>query len=137
MESVLDGQQVQKAMHQGVFSCPVETPLRSVAALMARHQAHCIVVFDYGDEADEDPKLFGIVSDLDIAEAFAAGEIEGRTAGDAAASPILTVHGDEDLRRAAQLLAEHGASYLVVIDRGSDRHVGVLSTLDLARSVSG
>ncbi len=140
MESVLDEQQavaqVREAMHVGVFSCPVETPLRTVAALMARHQVHCIVVFDYGDEADEDRELFGIVSDRDVAGAFAAGEVDERTAGNTATSPLLTVEADEDLRRAAQLLTEHGASHLVVIDRTSQRPVGVLSTLDLARSLS-
>lgn len=78
----------------------------------------------------------GIVSDRDIADAFAAAAIDESTAGDSAGSPLLTVQADEDLRRAAQLLAEHGVSHLVVTDRSMQRPVGVLSTLDLARSIS-
>jgi CBS domain-containing protein len=104
---------------------------------MARHQIHCVVVFDYGEEADEDRALAGIVSDRDLAEIVAAEELDARTAGDTAATPLLTVDADDDLRRAAQLLAEHGASHLVVVDRASRRPVGMLSTLDLARAVAG
>ena len=127
---------VAQAMHAGIVSCSRETPLRTVAALMARHEIHAVVVFDYGHEADEGRELYGIVSDRDIADAFAAGAIDERTAGDSAASPLLAVQADEDLRRAAQLLAEHGASHLVVTDPTTQRPVGVLSTLDLARAVS-
>jgi CBS domain-containing protein len=123
-------------MHDGIVSCSREMPLRGVAALMARHEIHAVVVFTYGDEADVDRQLYGIVSDRDIADAFAAAAIEERTAGDGASEPILAVDADEDLRRAAQLLAEHGTSHLVVMDPNTRRPVGVLSTLDLARHVS-
>jgi CBS domain-containing protein len=42
----------------------------------------------------------------------------------------------EPLGRAVQLMTEHGVSHLVVIDRGSSRPLGVLSTLDIARVVA-
>jgi CBS domain-containing protein len=127
---------VADAMHAGVISCSLEMPLVDVAALMARHQIHAVVVYDYGDEADEDRELYGIVSDRDIADAYAAAAVENRTARDSAGEPILAVQSDEELRRAAQLLAEHGVSHLVVTDPHTQRPVGVLSTLDLARSIA-
>jgi CBS domain-containing protein len=127
--------QVGDVMHRGVVSCPRWTPLRGVAELMASHRIHCVVVSDYGEEADEDHGLFGIVSDRDIAEAIAAQAIEGRDAGGTAATPLLTVFADDELGHAAQLLAEHGISHLVVLDRGTTRPVGVLSTLDLAAAI--
>jgi CBS domain-containing protein len=138
MKSALTGTDttVANSMHAGVISCSVETPLAAVAGLMARHQIHAVVVYDYGDEPDEDRQLYGIVSDRDIAEAYAAEAVDGRTAGDSAGEPILAVESDEELRRAAQLLAEHGVSHLVVTDPHTQRPVGVLSTLDLARSIS-
>jgi CBS domain-containing protein len=123
-------------MHRGVVSCPVWTPLRGVAELMASHRIHCVVVLDNGDEPDEDGGLFGIVSDRDVADAFAAGAIDGRDAGSIAASPLLTVFADDDLGHAAQLLAEHGTSHLVVLDRSTSRPVGVLSTLDLVAAAA-
>jgi CBS domain-containing protein len=99
---------------------------------MASNRIHCVVVADYGEESQE---AVGIVSDRDVADAFAAGAIAERDAGSIAATPLLTVFSDDDLRRAAQLLAEHGASHLVVLDRGTSRPVGVLSTLDLAGAI--
>lgn len=39
---------------------------------------------------------------------------------------------DERLERAAQLMAEHGVSHLVVVDAADGHPIGVLSTLDLA-----
>jgi CBS domain-containing protein len=139
MNSLLDRQtarRVADVMHPGLVSCPVWTPLRGVAELMARHRIHCVVVFDYGEEGDEERGLFGIVSDRDVADALAAGAIDDRTAGRTAVTPLLTVYADDDLRRAAQLLAEHGTSHLVVLDRSTRKPVGVLSTLDLAGALS-
>ncbi len=49
-------------------------------------------------------------------------------------SPITTI---EPLARAVQLMVEHEASHLVVVERRSRRPIGVLSTLDVARSVAG
>ena len=104
--------------------------------MMAYNRIHCVVVFDYGNEADEDRNLYGIVTDLDISGAFSAGAIADCDAGSVAATPLLTAYPDDDLAAAARLFAEHGASHLVVIDRSSKRPVGVLSTLDVARHVS-
>jgi CBS-domain-containing membrane protein len=139
MKSLLEQQTtraVADVMNPALVSCPVWTPLRTVAELMTRHRIHCVLVFEYGDAADEDRDLYGIVSDRDLADAFAAGSIDDRTAGSTAAAPLLTLYADDQLGRAAQLLAEHGASHLVVRERGSRRPVGVLSTLDLAGALS-
>jgi len=42
----------------------------------------------------------------------------------------------EPLARAAQLMAEHGSSHLVVVAAGRRRPVGVISTLDVARCLA-
>ena len=122
-------------MHAGIISCAPETPLRKVAQLMSDHQVHGIFVFDYGQEDDETTELWGIVSDLDIVAAV-RGDIDARTAGDSAVTPLVTVASDELLERAAQLMAETGSSHLAVIDPSTDRPAGVLSTLDIARVVA-
>lgn len=124
---------VADAMHPGVLTCPVETPLRAVARMMATYKVHCVVVFDERDESDEEGSVWGIVSDLDLATGLHSGDIEGRTAGGTAASPVVTVSSSEALTRAAQLMTEHGTAHLVVVDPASSLPVGILSTLDLAR----
>jgi CBS domain-containing protein len=128
---------VAEAMHPGVLTCPLETPLRDVARMMALYRIHAVVVF--GEEGDDTggPGLWGVVSDLDLVQAATSAELEDRTAGGTAVTPILTIGADDTLQRAAQLMSEHDVTHLVVIDRSTTRPVGVLSTLDLARALAG
>ncbi len=122
-------------MSNGVIRCAPQTPLRSVARLMADRRVHAVFVFDYGYEDDETVELWGLVSDLDIVAA-AAGDIDARTARDSAVTPLVTVTSDMPLEQAGQLMAEHGVSHLAVLDPHSHRPIGVLSTLDIARAVA-
>jgi CBS domain-containing protein len=127
---------VADAMSAGVISCSPETRLTAVARLMATHRVHAVFVFEYGDEADEDVRLWGVVSDLDLAAAVAGGVLT-RTARESSVTPLLTVHSGEPLARAAELIAQRGVTHLAVLDVETGRPVGVLSTLDIARAVSG
>lgn len=121
---------VADAMHVGVLACPPETPLRAVARMMAHHRVHSLVVL--GDpKLYQDEHLWGIVSDLDLVRALGPGMME-KTAGDIAASPLVTTGPDEMLSGAVALMAEHGVSHVVVVDPGTGHPVGVLSTLDVA-----
>ncbi len=128
----LEAATVADAMSVGVISCPPETPLRNVAALMSNYRVHGVFVFDYGGEDDEAAELWGLVSDLDVVAA-ACGDIDERTARDSAVTPLVTVRGDERLDRAALLMAETGVSHLAVIDAVTQRPAGVLSTFDIVR----
>jgi CBS domain-containing protein len=125
---------VASAMSPGVVNCTPDTPLRAIARLMATYRVHAIFVYDYGDEDDETVELWGLVSDLDLVAAAWAG-IDARTAGDSAVAPLVTVRADDRLEHAAQLMAANGVSHLAVMDPGTGRPVGVLSTLDIARVV--
>jgi CBS domain-containing protein len=92
---------------------------------------HAVYVFDYGFEDDETSQLWGLVSDIDLVAA-ARADIDERTAGDSAVTPLVSVRSDESLDRAAQLMAENGVSHLAVIDPTTRRPVAVLSSLDIA-----
>jgi CBS domain-containing protein len=116
---------VQDAMHHGILNCPADAPLGEVARLMARYGVHAIAI---GDGEGERP--IGVASDLDVVAAISSGEEP--SAAQAAASEPVAVLADERLHRAAQLMAEHGVSHLVVIDPADGHPVGVLSTLDIA-----
>lgn len=122
-------------MTSGVISCAPETPLRTVARIMAEHRVHAVYVFDYGHEDDETVELWGIVSDLDVVAA-AVEYLDARTAGESSVTPLVVVHSDDALDHAAALMAENDASHLAVLDPFTERPVGVLSTLDIARVVS-
>jgi CBS domain-containing protein len=124
---------VGEAMHAGVLSCERETPLSDVAATMARERVHCVVV-ESGSGEGREP--WGIVSDLDLVAAAMVRELEQQTAGGTAATPVLLVTPGETLERAAQLMTEHTASHLIVVDPRTRHPVGVISTIDVAAKLA-
>jgi CBS domain-containing protein len=128
---------VADAMHPGVVTCPIETPLREVARMMATYRIHAVVAFGEISENVTDPEFWGVVSDLDLVRATCSGDFEERTAGEIAATPVLKVSADDPLVRAALLMNEHEMTHLVVVDRRSGRPIGMLSTLDIARALAG
>jgi len=125
----LDHVRVADAMHAGVVTCAADTPLRDVARILAEHRIHCVAVPDIEGKG---LAAWGVVTDLDVVGAAAAGSVEGRTAGDVAASEALAISEDDVLERAVQLMSEHQVAHLVVVGAASGRPVGVLSTLDVA-----
>jgi len=130
----LDEMRVEDVMHRGVVSCTLETPLRTVARTMAARRVHCIV--GVGD-ASEDTTLWGVVSDRDVLAAAAVGDVDQCDAGSCVGTDFSTVTPDSTVRDAAKLMNQHGLSHLVVVRAGSDRPLGVISTLDIAGAVGG
>jgi CBS domain-containing protein len=114
-------------MRPEVLTCPPDAPLRDVARTMASEQVHSVVV----SGGSEGARRWGIVTDMDLLRA-AREDMDERTASWAAASEFLSVSPDESLERAVQLMVEHDAAHVVVVDPAGDRAVGVLSTLDVA-----
>lgn len=128
--------EVAEAMHPGVLTCPLETPLRDVARMMALYRIHAVVAFGEDTDDANGVGLWGVISDLDLVQAAVGGELEDRSAGGTAVTPVLTIAADDTLLRAAQLMSEHDVTHLVVVDRGATRPVGILSTLDIARALA-
>ena len=54
-----------------------------------------------------------------------------------AASPVLIVTTVDPLERAIQLMREHEVAHVIAVERHSARPLGVVSTLDVARALSG
>ena len=124
----LEAIRVRDAMHDGVLSCSADTPLSTVAELMAARGVHCIVVTEADDLA-----VWGVISDLDLVAAAGVRDLDAQSAGGSAATPALAIAPDDTLQRAAQMMTEHAAAHLLVVDEASGEPVGVLSTLDMAR----
>jgi CBS domain-containing protein len=118
---------VSDAMRHGVITCLPDSPVRDVAATMAQHHIHSVIVTGIeGAERD-----WGMVSDVDVLRAT-GGDIDERTASEIAVTELVTVSTDERLDRAAQLMGEHEVTHLLVVDPQSRRPLGVLSTIDVA-----
>jgi CBS domain-containing protein len=121
---------VETAMHHGVIVCSRDDALSRVASLMSGHDVHSVVV------NGEAGGLWGIVSDLDLVAAAAVRDLDEQTAGGTAATPVVAVAPRDSLLRAAQLMTEYGVAHLVVVEPETGRPVGVLSTLDVARTIT-
>ncbi len=114
---------VGDAMSRGVIGCPPETPLRTVARMMATFGVHAIFVFEHQDEDDEAPRFWGVVSDLDLVAA-AQLDLDTITAGTTAVTPFVMVAADHPLGEAAERMAQHGIAHLAVTDPLSRRPIG-------------
>ena len=97
---------VRDAMRVGVITCRPETKLADVARMMVGYDVHSVVVSEVGGEGE----LWGIVSSLDLARA--PDQLESLTAGEVASRELVTVHSNESLERAAEVMAEHGVTHL-------------------------
>lgn len=123
---------VSAVMHRGVIDCPPQTPLRDLAALMAEHGVHSVIVEGLAHRPGTEERLvWGIVTDIDLMRAAVAGDIDVEV-DQVAATEIVTVDADEDVERAMQLMSEHEISHLLVVAPLSGEPVGVVSTLDIA-----
>ena len=100
--------------------------------MMAQYAVHAVVVTDaeIGDDGNE--RAWRIVPDTALARY--AADIDGVTAAGAAVEPIVTVRPDDSLQTAAARMVEHDVHHVVVTDAATGRAVGILATLDLARS---
>ena len=126
---------VGDAMSRGVISCSPETPLRVVARMMATFGVHAIFVFEHADDDDEAPRLWSVVSDLDLVAATPL-DLDTVTAGVTAVTPLVSVPADSPIAEAGGLMATYGVAHLAVTDPVSRRPIGVISTLDIARAVA-
>jgi CBS domain-containing protein len=121
---------VHDAMRVGVITCRPETKLTDVARMMVGYDVHSVVV------ADVDPQrgLWGIVTSLDLARG--ADELDSLTARELATTNLITVRSNESLQRAAELMADHGVTHLIVLQPDSDDPVGVISARAVASAVA-
>jgi len=121
---------VADAMCPGIISCQADASLRAVAAAMASYHVHAVVVEREAVQSGA-VRGWGIVSDVDLARAAARGELQA-TAGELAGAGAVFIGPAEPLKRAAELMVQHGVSHLIVSAAPTARPVGVISTLDLA-----
>jgi CBS domain-containing protein len=133
----LETLRVADAMHPGLISCSPDTPLRTVARMMAMYRVHAILVTAHGAEELPGGGVWGVISDTDLLRAVQAGDIDEEASRALASAPVLTVTTNDALGHAAQLMADHDIAHLIVAEPRTARPIGVLSTLDVARALAG
>jgi CBS domain-containing protein len=78
-----------------------------------------------------------VVSDRDLMTAATADRIDEPAAGSVAGTSVPRIGSAEPLMRAAQIMAEHDVSHLIVVGEATGRPEGVLSSLDVAMVLAG
>ena len=122
----LDSARVGDCMRAGIFTCDPHASLRELAATMSSLRIHAIAL----RTAPGKPLPF--ITDLEVMAGIALSD--QLQAGDLVPATAATVSRIQPLREAAQLMVEHGASHLIVIDEASGDAVGVLSTTDILQA---
>ena len=116
---------VGEVMRLGVVGCAPDTPLSEVARLMSAHRIHCVVVGGLTEDRHGTRLVWGVVSDLDLARALAAGQ--ELTAGEVAATEPVTASPFDSLADVARVMGDHDVAHLVVVDgegrRADGRHL--------------
>jgi CBS domain-containing protein len=126
---------VEDVMTRGVVDAAPQTPLHELAAKMAEHGVHCVVVDGLARGLGGSEKLvWGIVSDMDLIAAAASGRA-GVSAGELAATEIVTVAPSEPVEQAVRLMAQHECPHVIVVS-GDGQPVGVVSSLDVAEALA-
>lgn len=122
---------VSDAMHPGILTCQPDVSLTEVARMMATHHVHCIVAMGAVHDAPMESLAWGIVTDVDVMRAGirAGGE---PTARELARQPVVAVEPTMPLREAGEAMLANSVTHLVVVEPGSHRPIGVLSTADIA-----
>ena len=134
-DSVLDVTTVGEAMHVGLVTCPLETPLTEVARLMAEHRIHSVIGF--GDLADDDTRLWGVVTDGDLMAVAAGGRARRLHGGRGCRDRDRDDRGRRAVAARGDLMREHQVSHLLV-GRTLRRQAGRRDLrLDVARIIGG
>lgn len=121
---------VSDAMHPGILACEPDASLPEVAQMMATYHVHCVAVV--GVSHEEPPcGVWSMISDLDLVRA-GIRDGEAPNARAMAQEPLVTVEPSLPLREAGELMLANGVSHLVVIQPGTQRPIGILSTADIA-----
>lgn len=127
---------VREVMSAPIVTCTPDMPLEAVAELMTTHRIHCVVVLA-PDIEDAAPayRRWGVLSDLDLVAAAPWGE-EVADAGSVAATPQVVIEADRSLAEGALMMSEYATAHLLVIEKGVDEPVGILSALDVATALA-
>ena len=128
-------QTINDLMHQGLITCPPETSLGQVAALLTKHHVHALVV------ADEVDQPLGVISDFDLlagewlsVDEESLNAMRKLTARDLMTSPIESVELNTSVNETATRMAEKEFHRLLVTDSG--KPVGVISISDFVAGIA-
>lgn len=128
-------QTIKDLMHTGLITCPPETSLGQVAAILNEHQIHALLVAENGDEP------LGIISDFDLlagewlsVDEQSLAAMRKLTARDLMTSPIETIDINSSVKQAAQHIVDKDIHRMLVTE--NDKPVGIISISDFVAGIA-
>jgi len=126
---------VADLMHDGVVSCPLDTPMPEVARQMTQADISAIVVVDH------EGCLAGVISRTDLAVLYGYDEMWPHLqAGQAMTGKVHTVSATTPATEAARQIHQYKVSRLIVtepvVNSEKERPIGVLSITDIVRTMA-
>ena len=117
---------IRDAMHSGVITCRPDTPVADVAASLAAHRVHCVVVVG----VDAGRLVWKTVDTMDVVRATRRWD-PALTAADIARHDPVALDENETMLVAARAMAERSVDHAVAVD-ATGHPTGVVSSLDVA-----
>ncbi len=131
---------VEEIMTRGVYTVDVETPLKDVLEILAKHRFSGLgVVDEFGD-------IIGVVSDTDIIHEYAKGRDLGNTKVRDIMMPFsLFVFPEDSVEKAIEMMAENRVHRLFVVKERQAKPrtlskdvvyypVGIVTSTDIVRA---
>jgi predicted transcriptional regulator len=126
---------VKDLMHQGLITCPPDTSLGQVAALLKIHHIHAMIV------AEKPGKPLGIISDFDLlagewlsVDKESLDKMRKMTAGNLMTSPIETIDAGTSVEDAAKKMLEKQVHRMMVTESGAA--IGVISISNFVAGIA-
>jgi CBS domain-containing protein len=128
-------QTISDLMHKGLITCPPDTSLGRVAALLDENHIHALLV------AEQPETPLGIISDFDLlagewlsVDEKSLATMRSLTARDLMTSPIETVEINTPVEETARRMDEKDIHRLLVTENG--RPVGIISLSDFVAGIA-
>ena len=123
---------VRDVMHRGVIACWADESVLDVARRLREYSISAIFVLDESGRAE------GVISQTDLAHAYAQGNWQHRTAVEIMTPDVVTIAGDIPLDVAIQIMLDRHIHRLLIVQGGRtpNRPVGVLSMSDVVREMA-
>jgi signal-transduction protein with cAMP-binding, CBS, and nucleotidyltransferase domain len=123
---------VRDVMHRGVITCWADEHLSDVSRRLREYSINAIFVLDESGRAE------GVVSQTDLARAYAQGNWQHRTADEIMTPDVVTITGDLPLDVAILIMLDKRIHRLLIVQGGRtpNRPVGVLSLSDVVREMT-
>jgi CBS domain-containing protein len=127
---------VREVMHQGVLTCTPDTSIQLAAKQMVEQDVSALVVVNTNGH------MIGLLSRTDLVKVRLdtpdKAELRTRSVANIMTTDVVSVHADDTLQTAAELIMGRHIHRVVVIEDedGGKKPVGILSITDMVRDLA-